>query len=120
MIQFNTTSPLGSNDMLPGSTDSGTQTSSANFQSALSSALSATLEQFGIDPSQVNISIGSASTSASGSPMVAAANSITEAANNAASATTPIPSSNWSSFCGRGIGATRSFASASRRIRCAR
>jgi len=88
MIQFNTTSPIGSNDMLPGSTDSG-QTGSASFQNALSAALSATLEKFGIDPNQVNISIGSSSTTTSGSPMVAAANTFTEAANNAASVATP-------------------------------
>lgn len=68
MIQFNSVSLLDNNSGASSTSASASQ-SSADFQNQLSSAINATLEQFGVDPSQVNITIGSPTTSSSSSTL---------------------------------------------------
>jgi|HubBroStandDraft_1064217.scaffolds.fasta_scaffold35811_2 hypothetical protein len=97
MIQFNTTSPLTTNDNLPGSiVNLGDQSSGSSFDSALSAALNATLEQFGINPNQVTLSIGSAATPTTSAATTAAAvsgNPMADAPATSSPATSPATTS---------------------------
>jgi len=72
MIQLNGVTPIENSSIAGSNTASGNQSTGA-FQSQLSAALSATLEQFGVDPSLVNITIGpvtnSTSTTNTSSPL---------------------------------------------------
>jgi len=67
MIHFNSISLLDNNSSTTPTT-SGSQ-SGSDFQDQLSAAISATLEQFGVDPSQVNITIGPSANSGSNPPL---------------------------------------------------
>jgi len=62
MIQLNGVTPFVNNNSTANSNTTTGNQSSDEFQSQLSAALSATLEQFGVDPSQVNITIGPSTT----------------------------------------------------------
>lgn len=59
MIHLNLISHPHHTGNISPATESGSQ-SASNFQNQLSAAITATLEQFGVDPSQVNITIGPA------------------------------------------------------------
>src|SRR5580704_13213060 len=91
MIQLNTNT-----NSLSGSQDSSASPSSTaqsqtgdGFQTALSSALSATLQQFGINPNSVTLSITPATTSAGTSATTSATTSAATPATTPAPAVTP-------------------------------
>jgi hypothetical protein len=81
MIQLNTSAPSGSQDSSANPFSSTASQTDGGFQSALSSALSATLQQFGINPNSVTLSITPATT--------AGTTSTTASATTGAAAVTP-------------------------------
>jgi hypothetical protein len=81
MIQLNTSAPSGSQDSSANPFSSTASQTDGGFQSALSSALSATLQQFGINPNSVTLSITPAT--------AAATTSTTASATTGAAAVTP-------------------------------
>jgi hypothetical protein len=85
MIQLNTSALSGSQDSSANPFSSTASQTDGGFQSALSSALSATLQQFGINPNSVTLSITPATTSAT----TAATTSATASATTGAAAVTP-------------------------------
>ncbi len=101
MIQLNTTSLSGAQDSSAHPFSTSNSQTDDGFQTALSAALSATLQQFGINPNSVTLSITPATTSATAgtaavTPFSAAASATSAAsatpAASAASATTPATS----------------------------
>jgi len=74
---LNTSSPFGPQDPTNTAAPQTSSQSTDGFQSALSAALSATLQEFGINPNQVTVSIAPA---ASGTPMTPATDPFSAAA----------------------------------------
>ena len=78
MIQFNNVSPTTNGSGGTSSTNSTVTSSLDSFENALSEAVTQTLQQFGINPNSVNISIAPNSDSGSGSePSAPASNAAT-------------------------------------------
>jgi len=94
MIQLNTNSLFGTQDQSSSAPASSGVPDTAGFQTALQQAISSTLEEFGINPNQVTVSIApsgsaTASTAASTSATAATDPFSAAAAAGKASATTP-------------------------------
>src|SRR5271167_1845193 len=94
MIQLNTNSLFGAQDQSSSAPASSGTPNTADFQTALQQAISSTLEEFGINPNQVTVSIApagsaTASTAASTSATAATDPFSAAAAVGKSGATTP-------------------------------
>jgi hypothetical protein len=88
MIQLNGILPLSTKFSEPSLVNSANPTDGASFQSELSAALTATLQQFGINPNNVNLSIAPIANSTAQPQTNAASTPATTAAATAAPAST--------------------------------
>jgi len=103
MIELNNVSLFGHNNSTTGGAITAqSNASSSSFQSQLSAALTATLEQFGVDPSKINITIGPITNSPSTVP-ASSSPAATVPASNTPAAT--VPASNTPTATGSSSGA---------------